>query len=131
MAETAEGAAAFARYWIKVLEQSLATGDATQLKTLSDDGCGGCTNLVGAAEGGEAGESIRGGRFVVQFAEAPPIEGDETIVALRYSRGGGELLNADGTVIAPVAPEGPVDAEMRIKRRDGSWIVLGFRGTSA
>lgn len=129
--ETAQGAAAFARHWIQVVEQALATGDATQLRALSDGGCGGCDNLIGAAEGGEEGETIRGAGFAVEFAEAPPLENEETIVALRYFRSAGELLNPDGTVAATVAPEGPIDAEMRLKRQADSWIVLGFRGTPA
>jgi hypothetical protein len=128
--ESAEGAAAFARYWIQVLEQALATGDATHLRTLSDSGCGGCNNLIGAVESGAPGETIRGGRFTVEFAEAPSLENGETIVTLRYSRAAGELIGPDGTA-TPVQPEGPVDAEMRISRQGETWVVLGFRGTTA
>ena len=129
--ETAQGAAAFARFWLEVVEAALATGDSTQLRELSDDGCGGCNNLIDAAEGGEPGETIRGAEFTVAFAEAPPLEEGETIVTLRYSRAEGELVGPDGTVATPIAAEGPVDAEMRLRRDGTSWIVLGFRGTAA
>jgi hypothetical protein len=129
-AETPEGAAAFARYWMQVLETALAKGDATQLRRLSDEGCGGCNNLIGAVEGGEPGETIRGAELVVQFTEAPPVENGETIVTLRYTRQAGELVAADGSTATPIAPEGPIDAEMRVRRAGTSWIVLGFRGTS-
>lgn len=127
-AETPEGAAAFARYWIEALESALATGDTAQLRRLSDPGCGGCSNLIGAAEGGEPGETIRGAEFIVEFAEAPPVEQGETIVTLRYRRAAGELLSASGQG-TPIAPEGPIDAEMRLTRTSAAWIVLGFRRT--
>lgn len=130
-AATPQGAAAFSRYYMDVLSEALATGDAAQLRALSDPGCGGCTNFIGAAEGGEPGERIQDGRFVVAFAEAPPLQDEETIVILRYTRDAGVLLRADGTVAASIAPEPALDAEMRLKRQGTGWIVLGFRGKPA
>ncbi|MCW2680350.1 MAG: hypothetical protein JWM62_1751, partial [Frankiales bacterium] len=72
-AETPQGAAAFARYYMDVITQALSSGDATLLRTLSDADCGGCTNFIGAAEGGEPGGRIEDARLVVEFAEAPPL----------------------------------------------------------
>ena len=129
-AETPEGAAAFARYWMAVLESALATGDSSQLRALSDPACGGCANLIGAVESGQPGETIRGANFVVEFAEAPPVGQGETVVTLRYRRTAGELVPPSGQP-TPIAAEGPIDAEMRLSHMDSTWIVLGFRGTPA
>ena len=130
LAETPQGASAFARYWLALVQDALARGDASALRAVSDAGCGGCTNLISAAESGEPGETVRGAGFTVEFAEAPPLANGETTVVLRYSRAAGELVKADGTSSA-IAPEGPIDAEMRIVRAAGGWKVLGFRGTPA
>lgn len=130
-AATPQGAAAFTRYYMEVLSDALASGDAAQLRALSDAGCGGCTNFIGAVEGGRPGERIEDARIVVEFAEAPPLQDEETIVIFRYKREAGALLAADGSIVASIAPEAPINAEIRLKRRGGSWLVLGFRGTPA
>lgn len=127
-AETPEGAAAFARYWIATLESALATGDASQLRSLSGPTCSSCTNLIGAAEDVKAqGQSIEGAGFAVDFAEAPPLEEGEVVVELRYRRASGKLLNSQGEVVSQIAPEGPINAQMRLSRQGSSWIVTGFR----
>lgn len=127
-AETPEGAAAFARYWIEVLEGALATGDAAHLRRLSDEGCSSCSNLIGAVEDVDTqGQLVRDAQFTVDFAESPPIEAGEVVVELRYRRGAGELLDAEGEVVASIAPEGPITAQMRLERRGPSWVVMGFR----
>lgn len=130
-AETPQGAAAFARYYMEVLANALASGDSAQLRGLSDPGCGGCTNFIGAVEARMPGERIEDAQIVVEFAEAPPLQERETIVSLRYTRLAGVLLGASGDVVASIAPEAAIDAEMRLQRVGVRWLVLGFRGTQA
>ncbi len=125
---TAEGASAFARHYISVLQLALASGDTRALERISDPGCGGCTALAGAVKSAaRAGQRVAGGAFVVDFAEAPPPEAGETTVEMRYARRSGMLVDAAGAKVADIPPEGPIDAQMRMRFTGDDWVVLGFR----
>ena len=130
-AETAAGASAFARYYLEVLGRALQSADPSQVKALSDSGCGGCQNLIGAVEDARSkGQHVREADFQVLFAAAPPVQDGDVVVDLRYERLEGELLDADGIVVSPIPPEKALDAQMRLMRMGKSWIVLGFRSVS-
>ena len=131
-AATPVGAGVFVRHYMTVLQAALASSDASQLQQLSDVGCGGCQNLIRAVEEARAsGQRVRGADFLVQFVEAPPVEGGEVTVDLRYARAAGVLLDDGGSVVTPIAAEGPIDAQMRLRHQADSWLVLGFRQISA
>ena len=126
--ETPRGAAAFARFYMQVLTEAFQTADPTQLRSLSDPGCGGCNNFISAVEGSaDAGERTEGGDFNVVFAEAPPVEDGDVIVELRYSRDAARVLTGDGSVRVEVPADPPLDAQMRLVRTGSSWIVMGLR----
>ena len=126
--ETPQGAAAFARYYMQVLTEAFRSADAMQLRALSDPGCGGCNNFIGAVEGSAAAnERTEGGEFTVVFAESPPVEDGDVIVDLRYSRTGARVVTGDGTVRVELPPDPPIDAQMRLVRKGAGWIVMGFR----
>lgn len=128
--ESAEGAAAFARYYMAVLTKAFQDADATQLRTLSDGACGGCNNFIGAVEGSaEANERTEGGEFNVVFAESPPVEDGDVIVELRYSRAAARIVTGDGTVRVELPPDPPLDAQMRLVRKDAGWVVMGLRAS--
>jgi hypothetical protein len=130
--DTAEGAAAFAKYYLAVLEEALRSGEPGRLRELSDSGCGGCRNLIGAVERAQAaGQVVRGGEFVVLSAVSPAPEQGEAMVDLRYSREAGELVTLAGEVVEPIQPEPPIDAQMRVARAGTGWRVLGFRAVGA
>jgi hypothetical protein len=125
---TAQGASAFARHYLGVLQEAIATADAGELQRLSNAGCGGCRNLITAVEtANRRGERVRGGEFVVQFAEAPLPTPDGVIVDVRYLRRSGVLLGSGGNVVEQFSAEGPVDAQLRLRRAGANWEVLGFR----
>jgi hypothetical protein len=125
---TAQGAAAFAGHYLDVLTLAFQRADATELRALSDAGCGGCNNFIGAVEGSAAAREITdGGAFKVVFAEAPPVEKGEVIVELRYERAAARILTADGSVRVELPADPPLNAQMRLLRRGDGWVVLGFR----
>lgn len=131
-AATAEGAAAFARYYLEVMNAAFAGADADLVRRLSDAGCGGCNNLIGAIEEpGKEGERVEGGEYVVDFAEAPPVEGGDVIVQLRYSLTEVRVYGPDGALLRRKDPVEDLDAEMRLLRRDQSWVVAGFRNVES
>ncbi len=96
---------------------------------LSDAGCGGCQNLIGAIrEEREQNKRISGAAFRVIFAESPPVQSGEVILDLRYERLAGQLLEAGtGRVIEDIRPEPAIDAQMRLRKSSTGWVVLGLR----
>lgn len=125
--ETPQGAAAFARYYLDLLNRAFAAGDATAVRAVTTDECEGCQNLISAIErGDDPGEIATGGEYQVVFAEAPPVENGDVVVELRYALTEVEVRKADGSVETIPAKSG-VDAQMRLLRRDGGWVVQGFR----
>lgn len=127
-AATGAAASAFAAYYLDVIARALQTADATQLKSLSDAGCQGCQNFIGAVEGAkETGEVARGGDFNVLFAASPPPVDGGVVVNFRYERAAATVIDESGAVTAELPPDPPLDAQMRLLRRSGGWTVLGFR----
>ena len=128
-AETAQGAAAFARHYMDVLSQSLQAADPEPVVALSDAGCGGCQNLIGAIrEERKQNQRINGAAFRVIFAEAPPVQAGEVVLDLRYERLSGQLVEAGtGRVIEDIRPEPAIDAQMRLRKSPTGWAVLGLR----
>lgn len=128
-AATPQGAAAFARYYFDLINQGLTSGDGAAVRAVSDPGCGGCRNLIGAMEQEPTpGERIEGGLFEIVSAESPPLEEGAVIVSLQYRVTEVRVLNDAGAVLRTTPAEGPSNGQLRLKRQGSSWIVLGFRG---
>lgn len=131
-AETPQGAAAFARYYLELLNRAFTASDASSVRLVSDSGCGGCANLIGAIEAPpEVGERVEGGEFVVKFAEAPPVEDGDVIVDLRYSLTEVRVYGSDGQLLRRKDSIQDVDAQIRLVRRGESWVVAGFRNVES
>ena len=127
-AETSQGAAAFVRHYMVVLGAAIQNADPAPVQALSDAGCGGCQNLIRAIEVAKADrQRVEGAEFRVAFAVAPALTASDVIVDIRYDRAPGEVLDATGAVVRPIAPEPTVDAQVRMARTGSSWRVLGFR----
>lgn len=128
--ETPQGAAAFARYYLELMNEAFASGDSSAVMAVSAAECEGCQNLIGAIErGDEPGETVTGGDYEVVFAEAPPVENGDVVVELRYALSEVEVRKADGTV-EKIPAEPAVDAQMRLLRKGGGWVVQGFRNVT-
>lgn len=126
-AETPQGAAAFAEYYFEVVNAGLQSGDASAVQRLSDPGCGGCVNLIGAIEEDpQPGERIEGGLFELAFAEAAPAEEGVIAVDLRYSVSALRVLDDDGRVLREKPASTSLDAQLFLKRAQEGWIVRGF-----
>ena len=127
---TPQGATAFAKHYLEVLTTAFHEADARSLRQLSDADCGGCNNFIAAVEASATEkERTEGGIFEVVFAEAPPLQSDETIVELRYLRSAATIVDSRGTTVTTLAADPPLDAQMRVRRLGESWLVLGFRAT--
>ncbi len=129
-AATPEAANAFAGYYLDVIGRAFQTADATQLESLSDAGCSGCRDFIGAVKGSnEAGEVTCGGDITVLDAVSPSLVDGGVVVNIRYERAAATLVNESGAITAELPPDPPLDAQMRLLRRPQGWIVLGFRAT--
>jgi hypothetical protein len=129
--ETAPGAAAFARYYLELLNVAFRTSDATAVKAVSTQECEGCQNLIAAIErGDEPGETVTGGDYSVVFAEAPPVENGDVIVELRYDVSEVQVRQ-DGGDVSTLPAKTAIDAQMRLLRRGDIWMVQGFRNLSS
>lgn len=127
-AETPEGAAAFARYYFEMLNHAFRTGDAGGVKRLSEPGCEGCNNLIGAIEKeGKPGERVEGGDYSIVYAESPPIENGDVVVEVRYALAEVLVTATDGRVIETIPANPGIDAQLRLIRNGETWLVRGFR----
>lgn len=123
-AETPQGAAAFARYYMDLLTRGFDASDASAIRAVSASDCTSCNNYIGAIEEPPTpGERVVGGAFRVEFAEAAPTQTENALVDLRYTVAEIRVLNDAGQVLRTTPPEPAIDAQMLLSRRDGGWIV--------
>ena len=128
---TAQGASAFATYYMELIEYTFATGDATALRTASDAACLGCRNfLEAAAKASSAGEFAIDADIEVLEAVSPAIQAGETTVDLRYKRTNGTVVDGAGNVIKSIRAQNATDVQITVSR-GRSWIVTAFTAVSA
>ena len=126
---TAQGAAAFARYYFDLVNAGLSTADSAAVREVSDDGCGGCRALIGAIEEEpHPGERVQGGLFEVLFAESPPLVAGGVIVDLQYKVTEVRVLDLRGKVLRRTPATAPTSGQLRLTHNGDGWTVLGFRG---
>jgi len=127
-AETSQGASAFAAYYLKLVEDAFATADPQALKEASAPGCGGCDALIGSVDGlRRQGHKRIGGNYVVREALAPAIVDGDVVVDIAYERPAGRVIDTSGTVLETADPVPLTTAQMRLIRRDQTWVVQGYR----
>ena len=127
-AETAQGAAAFARHYMDVLNQAYAAADPTLVQSVSSQECGGCQDLIGVVQAlRRDGSRSAGGEYDVKSALAPAVVAGDVIVDIVYERPPGQIVGADGAVVERAGSVGPTSAQMRLLWRNGAWVVQGYR----
>lgn len=126
--KTPAASSAFVRYYFDVLTDAFNRRDASAVRALSDPGCGGCRNLIGAIEAPDKpGETVEGGAFLVDGTASPPLEQGTTVVSLRYHVAAVRVSDATGSTLRNLRATKPINAEVRLRRLSDGWIVLGFR----
>jgi hypothetical protein len=125
-----QGASAFARYYIAVLNDAFAAKDASLVRQLSDPACQGCRNLIGAIEGpSNNGERVEGGDFSIDYAEAREVAPGDALVDIRYSVEPIRILDAKGRLLETRPRTTAIDAQLRLLMVGDAWSVRGFRNT--
>lgn len=129
---TSEGAAAFVRYYVEVLNTAIATNDVTRLQELSAPQCGGCRDYTQSIQKTlAAGGVVESGRLDVLNAVAPAIQDDETTVLMDFTTTAYLSRTSDGRELDRFPAEGRRSAELRCTRRGDTWQVMGLRLASA
>ena len=127
-AETAAGASAFARYYLGLISQAFATANPEVLRAVTAPGCEGCERLIASVEDLRMQERKRvGGEYLVREAAAPPVVNGDVVVDISYERAAGGVVDASGSVITSSPPVPLTNAQVRLLRRGGGWVVQGYR----
>lgn len=130
MAETAEGAVAFARHYFgSVVNAAYANLDAAEVRRLSQPECNSCANIVADVERlRNSGLFVAGQRFKVVYAEAAPAAGDGTVIVdFRYSSDPYVEQDAQGSAVRQEAAQRDVDAQALLAPAEDGWRVLAIR----
>lgn len=130
LAETPQGAAAFAEYYFDVVNAASLSANASPLRNLSSSDCGGCQNIIQAIEApATPGETVDGGLFDVLFAEAPPAQEGVVPVELQYVITALRVLGDQGEVLRSKPRSEPISAQLFLQRTAGTWSVRSFVNT--
>lgn len=129
MAETPQGASAFARYFFDIVNQAYASGDASTVTALSASECESCKNIAADVRRlGAAKLMVDGSRFKVAFAEAAPAEADGSIIVdFRFSSDPYVERAKDGSAVREEPAQVDVDAQVKLRRRGSAWEVYAIR----
>jgi hypothetical protein len=131
LAASTQGASAFARHYIALLNEAFAMVDASAVREVSHPECQGCRNLIAAIEGPSTdGERVEGGDFSIHFAEAREIAPGDVLVDIRYSVEPLRVLDADGRVVDSRPGTAAIDGQLRLLKGAHGWEVRGFRNTA-
>jgi len=125
-----DDAIGFAAFYLLVLNHARATGDSSQLRSISEPDCGACADQARAVDVARA-KGLVGQNLDVHFDSgqlnyfAPSTQ--EADVLVETSNANGSYLNADGSTFADV-PALKSTGLIQIHRRDGSWFVQEVPG---
>jgi len=126
-AATSEGAAAFVRYYINVINDAIQRNDVSLLSTLSAPECGGCQNYIKSVQdlAAQHGHVDRGG-IVVTNAVAPALQGGSTVVLLNFGSTEYVARSSKGDVLTRLAANAGLVAELSCERRGTTWVIKSF-----
>lgn len=131
-AETPQGAVAFVKYYLDVVNRAFASSSSAPVRRLSHPECDACNALIRAIEEpGAPGEEASGGDYEVVFAEAPQVSGGDVTVSLRYALTEARVVDGAGQLVRAVPRNPGIDAQMRLLRDGDAWIVRGFRNLAS
>lgn len=128
-AEDAFGASAFVRYFFAQVNSSYSSLDAAPVRALSASDCNSCKNIIDDIERLESsGLSVAGNRFTLDYAEAPPPDGDgSVIVDFRFDSDPYVERSRDGQVSRNNPAKKDQMGQAKLIRRQGEWLMQGLR----
>ena len=126
--ETSQGAAAFATHFLTVVGDAYERADPDLVRRLSDPGCEGCNVLIAGIQSLRADGQVRvGGGYEVVSAVTPALTSKDTVVDVVYRRRAGQVVTADGGIVATAPAVLETEAQVRVLWEGQGWRVLGYR----
>lgn len=124
-AHTPDGAAAFVRFYIDLINTAYATGASQPLRAYATDECDSCTSIAGAVDDiyADGGRAIGGQLTINTLTPTGVAEGVQTAVLVHTSKSEFEELDESGEI------RDSVPAETRLLLYDLSWIDTTWRVT--
>jgi hypothetical protein len=92
------GAVAFAKHWVDVFNEAQASGDASELRSMSTDACISCDGFAGQLEElyGSGGSLESGGWTVTSSVPTAGVPANQAIIAMRIKRSPQLIHHAGG-----------------------------------
>lgn len=126
---TAQGAAAFARFYLEVMHRAVISGELEQFAFLSDPTCTFCADVAAATRKEyAAGNSFSGGEYEILSAEASQTSpGADALVDVRFNRRPSERRGPSGAVLSTYPGQSQGLLQIQTRRRGSAWIAKGLR----
>lgn len=114
-AATPDGAAAFARYYLRVVDEAWAKGQPERLEELSAVGCDTCDNFIRVAtENRDQRLTYEGGQTSVLSAEATLDQPGDAVVDVLFSKSASATRDSRGSEVGRSPAQKRVFAQMRV-----------------
>jgi hypothetical protein len=121
---TAQGAAAFVRYFFEALDQAYRQGRPFPVGELIDNRCESCRQFAGVADGlARDGYHFRESSFAHLLAEAPPLQGALSYVTLTCDLPARTKVDASDRTIVAYPAEKPMVMTVVTERRSSGWVI--------
>lgn len=121
---TAEGAEAFARYWIEVVNNAHVRVDPTELRRISTATCQTCTAYAKSLDRArKEGRRYAGGFVEVKQAVATNATRSAAKVLVDYDVPPLQILNSAGAVLRTVPAESDVTLRFDLVHRGDRWVA--------
>jgi hypothetical protein len=127
--ETAQGAAAFVRYFFETVNRSYQSLDSQPVAVLSAPQCNSCKNIVeDITRLRKEGLRVDGQRFRLEFVEAPPADPDGSIVVdFHFDSDPYVERKSDGGITRNNPSQEDQPGQARVVRGGGQWLMSGLR----
>lgn len=125
MAETPQGASAFARYFFETVNRAYKARDPDIVRALSTVECGSCDAVAGDIERLRTEDhTVAGSRYLLTFAEAAPAEEQgRIIVDFAFSADPYVERDSEGSVVQDYPAQAVQEGQAMLTRVSGAWRV--------
>lgn len=125
--QTAEGAAAFAQYYLELVEFAYSTGEVATLESLASPDCEFCevtTQNISTIY--DRGGRIEGVDISISSPVATPPDANGSVVTMLYSETASRAVAADGSTINETPAVAEKAIEIYLLTSGDRWLVFGI-----
>jgi hypothetical protein len=124
---TADGAAAFVRYWFDTIGYGTATGNTAPLEAASTPDCTVCGTVLKAIRSAyDGGNRMRGGQYTIRDTSSDSFFNlDQPKVIVVYDRAPRSTVGTGGAQVEATPGASFITAIVILERADDRWRVRG------